>query len=60
MGQKGHLPKIFLGYPAMMKLSTLIPYLEKIQKIYKSRDTNLDRRFFTGNKQSLLCQEMQI
>ena len=25
-------------YPAMMKLGTLMPYLEKIQKICKSRD----------------------
>ena len=38
-GQKGPLPKICHTYPAMMKLGTVIPYLKKIQKIYKSRDT---------------------
>ena len=26
-------------YPAMMKLCTVIPYLKKIQKTYKSRNT---------------------
>ena len=29
-------------HPAMMKLDTVIPYLKKIQKIYKSRDTPLE------------------
>ena len=33
--------KICHTYPTMMKLSTVIPYLMKIQKIYKSRDTPL-------------------
>ena len=28
-------------YPTMMKLGTVIPYLEKIQKIYESRDTSI-------------------
>ena len=28
-------------YPKMMKLDTVIPYLKKIQKIFKSRDTPL-------------------
>ena len=27
--------------PTMMKLGTVIPYLRKIQKMYKSRDTPL-------------------
>ena len=29
------LPKICLTYPTMMKLGTVIPYLKKIQKLYK-------------------------
>ena len=33
------LPKICHTYPKMMKLDTVIPYLENIQKIYESRDT---------------------
>ena len=42
-GQIGpHLAKICHTYPIMMKLSTLIPYLKKIQKINKSRDTLLE------------------
>ena len=36
------LPKICHRYPAMMKLGTVIPYLEKIQKIYESCDTPLE------------------
>ena len=32
-------PKICHTYPTMMKLGTLIPYLKKIRKIHKSRDT---------------------
>ena len=40
-GQKGPLPKICHTYPTMMKPDTVIPYLKKIQKIYKSRDTSL-------------------
>ena len=31
--------KICHTYPTMMKLGELIPYLKKIQKIYKLRDT---------------------
>ena len=34
------LLKIRHTYPAMMKLGTVIPYLKKIQKIYKSRETS--------------------
>ena len=36
------LPKNGGTYPAMMKLGTTIPYLRKIQKMYKSRDTFLE------------------
>ena len=39
---KKTLPKICHIYPTMMKLGTVIPYLKKIQKIYKSRDTPLE------------------
>ena len=38
-GKKSPLLKICHTYPAMMKLSTVIPYLKKIPKLYKSRDT---------------------
>ena len=48
----------------MMKLSTVISYLKKIQKIYESHDTPLEfcwhQHFFTGNQQTLLYQEIQI
>ena len=37
--QKCPRPKICHTYPTMMKLSTVIPYLTKIQNKYKSRDT---------------------
>ena len=37
---KGHT-KICHTYPAMMKLGTVIPYLEDL-KIYKSRDAVLE------------------
>ena len=55
---KSPLPKIWLTYPTMMTLGTVIPYLKKIQKIYKSRDTPLEfcwyQHFFTENQQILL------
>ena len=35
-------PKICHTYPTMMKYGTVIPYLNKIKKIYESRDTPLD------------------
>ena len=35
-------PKIRHKYPTMMKLGTVIPYLRKIQKMYKSCDTSLE------------------
>ena len=41
-GQKGHPSLKCHTYPTMMKLGTVIPYLNKIQKIYKSRDTPLE------------------
>ena len=41
----GPLHKIRFTYPTMMKLSTVIPYLRKIQKMYKSRDTPLEHFF---------------
>ena len=58
------LPKIRHTYPTMMKLGTVIPYLRKIQKMYKSRDTFLKfcwhQHFLTGNQQILLHQEIHI
>ena len=36
-GKKSPLPEICHTYPTMMKLSTVIPYLKKIQKIYESQ-----------------------
>ena len=40
MGAKKYLLlKVCHTYPAMMKLGTVIPYLKKIQKIYKPCDT---------------------
>ena len=39
--KKAPVPKICHTYPTMMKLQTHIPYLKKIQKIYKSYDTLL-------------------
>ena len=33
------LTKICHTYPTIMKLDAVIPYLEKIQKIYESHDT---------------------
>ena len=48
----------------MMKLGTIIPYLENIQKIYKSHDTLLElcwnQHFFTENQQILLYQEISM
>ena len=40
-GLFGPLPKICHTYPTIMKLGTVIPYLRKIQKMYKSGDTPL-------------------
>ena len=52
-GKKVPLPKICHTYPTMMKLGTVISYIKKIQKIYKSHNT-------TKNQQLLLKQEIQI
>ena len=41
-GKKGRVTKIGHIYPTIMKLGTVIHYLKKIQKIYKSRDTPLE------------------
>ena len=58
------LPKICDTYPTMMKLGTVILYLRKILKIYKSRHTSFEfcwnQHFFTGNHKILLHQEIQI
>ena len=58
------LPKIRFTYPTVMKLGRVIPYLRKIQKMYKSCDTSLEfcwhQHFFTGNQQILLHQEIHI
>ena len=40
--KRPHLPKICHTYFVMMKLGTVIPYLRKIQKIYKSPDISLE------------------
>ena len=40
--KKALLLKICHTYPTMMKLGTVIPYLKKIQKIYKSCNTPLE------------------
>ena len=47
-------------YPTMMTLHTVIPYLNKIQKIYESNDTPIEFADVTGNQQVLLQQETQI
>ena len=58
------LPKIYHVYPTVMKPGTVIPYLKKIQKLCKSRDTHHEfcwhQHCFTENQQLLLYQEMQI
>ena len=42
MENKKFFPKICFTYPTMMKLSTVIPYLKKIQKTCESRGTPFD------------------
>ena len=65
-GQRGPLPQIFHTYPTMMKLGTVIPYLKKIQKIYKSRNKPCDFRwhkhffFFAENQKILIYQEIKM
>ena len=46
--QKGPFPKIWHSYTKMLELGTVITYLKRIQKIYKS------------SKQLSLYQEIQI
>ena len=41
-GPKSPLPKMCHTYPTMKKIGTVIPHINKIQKIYKSRDTPLE------------------
>ena len=38
-GRKSPLPKICRTYPTIMKLGTVISYITKIGKTYKSHDT---------------------
>ena len=53
--KNAHLHKICHTYPTMMKLSTVTPYLTKIQNIYKPRDPTIKfcwhQYFFTKNQQ---------
>ena len=63
--QKGVLlSKICHTYPTLVKLGVVIPYLKKIQKIHKSRDTPLEfywhQYFFGENQQFLVYQKMQV
>ena len=52
-GKKTPLLKICHTYPTMMKHGPFLPYLKKIQEIYKWRDRSLEfywhQHFFTGN-----------
>ena len=51
------LPKICHTYPTMMNLSAVIPYLTKIQNIYKSHDTSIKfcwHQFFFHQKSETL------
>ena len=63
VGPKDPLLKICHKHPTMMKLGTVIPYVKKILKLYKSHDTflefSLHQHLFTGNQQLLLYQEIQ-
>ena len=58
------LSKICQTYPILRKLGAVIPYLKKIQKIHKSRDTHFEfcwhQHFFTENQQYLVYQEIQV
>ena len=40
--KKVPLSKIYPTYPTMIELGTVIPYLKKIKKVYKSHDTPLE------------------
>ena len=39
--EKGRLPRICRTCPTLLKLTTVIPFLKKIQKINQLRDTTL-------------------
>ena len=41
-GKKTFFPKIFQIYSTMVKLGTVIPYLKKMQQIFKSRGMSLE------------------
>ena len=62
--KKAPFPKICHTYPTVMKLSTVKPYLKKIQIICESRYATLEfcwqQYFLTGNQQLLLYQEIQM
>ena len=53
-----------LSFFQKKRACSVIPYLKKIQKMYESRCTPFQfsrhERFFTGNQQILLYQEIQI
>ena len=61
--KKSTFHKTCHAYPTMQDL-TVIPYLKKMKKIHKSRDTNLKlcchHHFFSRNRQLLLHREIQI
>ena len=63
-GQKDPLSKICHTYPTMMKLGAVIPYLKKIQKMYKSRNKPCDfcwhKHFFGDNQKILIYQEIKM
>ena len=64
VAQKGTLSKICHIYPTLMKIGTVIPYLNKIQKIHKSLDTLIEfcwhQYFFTEDQQLLVYQEIHV
>ena len=41
-GKKATLSKICHTYLTIMQLGTIIPYLKKVQKIYKTREASLE------------------
>ena len=55
VGQKAPLPENCHTYPTVMKIATVVPYLEKFQKLYESRDTPFEfcwhEHFFPGYQQ---------
>ena len=53
--EKVLLLKIYYVYPTMIKFDTVIPYLKKIQKYYKSLVTSLS---FAG--MSIIHQKLEI